>query len=111
MKKQNISRRQFFGYTASALGGIAAFSLSTVAAAEPKEIKTYKSGFTLWQIPSHLNTIGNSYVIRTSQGRIIVMDGGMPQEAPFIRGFIDALGGEVEAWFISHPHSDHMKTI
>lgn len=111
MKKQKISRRQFFGRTAAALGGFAAFSLLPVAAAEKKEMKSSKSGFTLWQLPSHVNTIGNSYVMRTNKGRIIVMDGGMPQEAPFIRGFIDALGGEVEAWIISHPHSDHMGAL
>jgi hypothetical protein len=111
MKKQKINRRQFFGRTAAALGGFVAFSLLPVAASEKTEMKNSKSGFTLWQLPSHVNTIGNSYVMRTNKGRIIVMDGGMPQEAPFIRGFIDALGGEVEAWFISHPHSDHMGAL
>lgn len=28
-----------------------------------------------------------------------------------MRGFIGALGNEVEAWFISHPHDDHMGAL
>ena len=70
-----------------------------------------RSAFTMWQIPSHNNDIGNSYVFRTRKGRIIVMDGGKPVESYFLRGFIGALGGEVEAWFISHPHDDHMGAL
>ena len=63
--------------------------------------------FTLWQLPSQVNTIGNSYVIQTVNGKLIVMDGGSHQETDYLRGFISALGAEVEAWFISHPHDDH----
>ena len=69
------------------------------------------SAFTVWQIPSHSNTIGNSYVFRTKTGKVIVMDGGFPEEASTLRGFIGALGNEVEAWFISHPHDDHMGAL
>ncbi len=63
--------------------------------------------FTLWQLPSQVNTIGNSYVIQTVNGKVIVMDGGSEEETDYLRGFISALGAEVEAWFISHPHDDH----
>ena len=63
--------------------------------------------FTLWQLPSQVNTIGNSYVIQTVNGKLIVMDGGSKEETDYLRGFISALGAEVEAWFISHPHDDH----
>lgn len=65
--------------------------------------------FTLWQLESQINTIGNSYVIRTVNGKVIVMDGGHDKD--YLRGFIDALGGEVEAWIISHPHDDHMTAL
>ena len=70
-----------------------------------------KKTFTLWQLESQVNTIGNSYVIRTHNGKIIVMDGGEEREKNYLRGFIDALGGEVAAWFVSHPHNDHMGTL
>ena len=68
--------------------------------------------FTLWQLPSTTDNIGNSYVIRTPGGKLIVMDGGYESEKNYLRGFIDALGGgKVDAWFISHPHDDHMEAL
>ena len=67
--------------------------------------------FTLWQLPSQVNTIGNSYVIQTVNGKVIVMDGGSKKETDYLRGFISALGAEVEAWFISHPHDDHFEAL
>lgn len=70
-----------------------------------------KSGFTMWQIPTTEPHIGNSYVFQTDKGKVVVMDGGMPEESKFLRGFIAALGNEVEAWFISHPHNDHMGAL
>ena len=39
------------------------------------------------------------------------MDGGMNDETLFLRGFIAALGNEVEAWFTSHPHNDHVGAL
>lgn len=72
---------------------------------------TAKPGFTLWQIPSQIDTIGNSYVFLTDKKKVIVMDGGVKEEAPFLRGFLSALGGRVDAWFISHPHNDHMGAL
>ncbi|MBO7472268.1 MAG: MBL fold metallo-hydrolase, partial [Bacteroidaceae bacterium] len=43
--------------------------------------------------------------------KVVVMDGGYPEEAFTLRGFVGALGNEVEAWFISHPHDDHMGAL
>lgn len=67
--------------------------------------------FTLWQLPSQVNTIGNSYVIQTVNGKVIVMDGGSEAETDYLRGFIAALGEEVDAWFVSHAHDDHMGAL
>jgi hypothetical protein len=70
------------------------------------------SDFTLWQLPLHQSSAqGNSYVFRTTNGKIIVMDGGVPDEAGYLRGFLAALGNEVEAWFLSHPHTDHIGAL
>lgn len=70
-----------------------------------------KESFVLWQLPSQVDTIGNSYVIRTVNGKVIVMDGGFGAEKDYLRGFIDALGGKVDAWIISHPHDDHITAL
>lgn len=70
-----------------------------------------KSGFTLWQLPSQVNTVGNSYVMLTDKGRVVVIDGGSHPEELYLRGFLAALGNEVEAWFVSHPHEDHVGAL
>lgn len=107
------SRRSFL--RTSALGvAAAAMPAPLLAARDPRQAPIAlhgKSAFTMWQMPSHNNDIGNSYVFRTRRGRLIVMDGGKPVESYFLRGFLGALGGEVEAWFISHPHDDHMGAL
>ena len=69
------------------------------------------SNFTLWQLSSQINTIGNSYVFQMDNGKVVVMDGGVKEETEYLRGFLAALGNEVEAWFISHPHGDHMGAL
>ncbi|MDR1484355.1 MAG: MBL fold metallo-hydrolase, partial [Planctomycetaceae bacterium] len=91
-----------------------------------KKAKT--SGFTLWQLPCPHDPVkggaynfktpegktismpfkGNSYVFRTTNGKVIVMDGGVPPETGYLRGFLAAIGNNVEAWFLSHPHTDHV---
>ncbi len=108
-KAKSASRRTFLQSGLLASAGLV-LTNTPLAAAAGKE-KENKNTFTLWQIPSHTDNIGNSYVLRTSKGRIIVMDGGLKEEANTLRGFIGALGNEVEAWFVSHPHSDHMGAL
>lgn len=110
-----ITRRDFLK-TSAAAALLATPAAALAAGADTKSEGTQlklrgKSAFTLWQIPSHKNTIGNSYVMRTTTGKVVVMDGGMPEEAFTLRGFLGALGNEVEAWFISHPHIDHMGAL
>lgn len=70
-----------------------------------------KSDFVVWQLPSQINTIGNSYVFQTSDGKVAVMDGGVKEETDYLRGFLAALGNHVDIWFVSHPHPDHIGAI
>ena len=70
-----------------------------------------RSGFTMWMLSSQVNTIGNSFVFLTDKGRVVVMDGGKTEETPYLRGFIAALGNDVEAWIVSHPHDDHVGAL
>ncbi|MFA7492379.1 MAG: family 20 glycosylhydrolase [Proteiniphilum sp.] len=67
--------------------------------------------FTLWQLPSQINTIGNSYVIRTDNHKVIVIDGGVKEEENYLRGFLGALGNVVDCWFVTHPHADHIGAL
>lgn len=79
-----------------------ALSISAVAAAEkPKS-------FTLWQLPEQTHSQMMSYVIRTPGGKVIAIDGGTVGDADYMRKFLLELGGHVDAWFFTHPHSDHV---
>lgn len=102
------TRRDFFK-TGAFLTGAAAIGgplFSPFAVADERSVK---SDFTLWQIPLHqTKTQGNSYVFRLKSGKVVVMDGGVAPEAGYLRGFLGALGNTVDAWFLSHPHSDHI---
>jgi beta-lactamase superfamily II metal-dependent hydrolase len=69
------------------------------------------STFTLWQLPNQTPTQMMSYVIRTVNGKVIVIDGGNAGDAPYLREFIKKQGDAVEAWFITHPHSDHYNAL
>ena len=110
-----MNRRNFICSMALAGAALAgsALPLKSAETVKEKAKRLFKSpsGFTLWQLPSQHNDIGNSYVLLTDKGRVVVMDGGQPREADYLRGFIEALGNEVEAWIISHPHPDHMGAL
>ena len=49
-----------------------------------------------------------SYIITTKNKELIVVDGGLDLDAEHLRQAIIARGGKVSAWFITHPHSDHV---
>ncbi len=70
-----------------------------------------ESAFTLWQLPNQTPTQMMAYVLRSHRGKLIVLDGGMPGDAPYLRRFLEARGGQVAAWFITHPHIDHFGAI
>jgi len=53
----------------------------------------------------------NSYVIRTLGNELIVIDGGTKGDAAYLRKFIRDRGNHVHAWFISHPHLDHVDAL
>lgn len=67
--------------------------------------------FVLWQLPSQTPSQMNSYVLQSDKGKVIVIDGGTAGDAGYLKGFLAALGNRVEAWFVSHPHSDHVDAI
>ena len=67
--------------------------------------------FTLWQLPNQTHSQINSYVIRTADNEIIVMDGGRKGDAGYLSKFIRDRDNHVHAWFISHPHLDHVDAL
>ena len=69
------------------------------------------STFTLWQLPNQTGTQMMSYVVRTAGGKVIVIDGGTAGDAAYLKKFLVDQGGVVEAWFVSHSHSDHVGAL
>ena len=72
----------------------------------------------LYQLAPNKDALMQSYVIKTKNNKLIVIDGGIDgtgkEEDPYmpsaLRSILCLEEGEyfeVEAWFISHPHSDH----
>jgi len=88
---------------------------TTEAVEEPVE----PSAVALYQLAPEKNSLMQSYVIKTSNGKLIVIDGGIDGEgkdrAPYMPAALRSILGleegayfEVEAWFLSHAHKDHM---
>ena len=87
---------------------------TTVEAEAPAE----PSPVVLYQLAPEANSLMQSYVIKTQNGKLIVIDGGVDGEGkdkvPYMPAALRAIAGvgegeyfEVEAWFLSHAHKDH----
>ena len=49
-----------------------------------------------------------SAVIRSSDGKVIVVDGGQEADADHLLSVIREMGGYVDAWLVTHPQTDHV---
>ena len=58
---------------------------------------------------------GMGYIIKTSDGKLIVIDGGNTEDAyEFYRLLMEYSSGEkitVDYWIITHPHGDHVNCL
>ena len=61
------------------------------------------------------DTIGNSFIITTDDGKVIVMDGGHRFETYYFMAYLRAITGQekphIDAWFLSHAHEDHCEVF
>ena len=51
------------------------------------------------------------YLFVTEQGKVAVFDGGAEADTHALGEQIMMLGGHVDAWFITHFHSDHVGAV
>jgi len=51
------------------------------------------------------------YTIKSDTGKLVVIDGGWEDDAAEVTRVINANGGHVDAWIITHPHPDHVGTF
>ncbi|MBR4726879.1 MAG: TIM barrel protein [Clostridia bacterium] len=84
------------------------------------EIKKEKVSNTMNQNAIHMlrsvtDTIGDSFIITTEDGKVIVIDGGHKTEADYFVEYLKAVTGQkkphIDAWFLSHPHDDHCEVF
>lgn len=67
---------------------------------------------TLWQIPRQSQTQMMGYVYRADNGQTIVIDGGNAAEGVYLKDLIKReCDGKVDAWFLTHAHSDHFGAL
>ena len=109
-----MERRDFIKVSGAAAAGLAVFGCAPKAGSwSEKEKELFgdrkKGHFTMTQISSATDTIGNSYLFKTAGGKVIMVDGGFASDAENLRGKIKEAGGHVDLWFITHPHEDHME--
>ena len=48
-----------------------------------------------------------SIVVKSSDGKVIVVDGGVEQDAEHLYRILKENGGKVDAWLLTHPQTDH----
>ena len=88
---------------------------NATAKAERRNISA--SNVEVYQLAPDSNQLMQSYVIRTTNGKLIVIDGGgnVDDSVPaYLPSALRAIAGveageyfELDAWFISHAHNDH----
>ena len=77
------------------------------------------SPVTLYQLAPEKESLMMSYVIKTAHNKLIVIDGGIDgagiDEVPYLPAALRAIAGvgdngyfEIEAWFLTHAHLDHI---
>lgn len=67
----------------------------------------YFQGEELEMLSNSTDSQMMGFILTTANGAVIVIDGGLPEDAPHLREELAKKGNHVNAWFITHPHSDH----
>ena len=65
----------------------------------------------LWMLGSPTGAQNLSIVIKSPNGKLIVIDGGWEADADKLSSLILQQGGKVDAWLITHPHEDHVGAL
>ncbi len=52
-----------------------------------------------------------SMIIKSSDGKIVVVDGGVKADSEHLINELKELGGYVDAWLITHPQDDHVGAL
>lgn len=94
-------------------GGTAVQTVQTLGMSSAStSISTGASGVgELWMLGSTTGAQNLSIVIKSPNGKLIVVDGGWEADAGKLSSLILQQGGKVDAWLITHPHEDHVGAL
>ena len=54
------------------------------------------------------SSVGMFYLIGNADDcMLILIDGGLPENAEYVRQIIDAHGSRIDEWILTHYHADH----
>jgi len=111
-----MKRRDFIKVSGAAAAGFALAGCAPSGTAwSKKEEELFgpkqEGHFTLTQISSATDTIGESYLMKTAGGKVVMVDGGYASDVEKLRRHLAAAGNRVDLWFITHPHEDHMEAL
>lgn len=81
------------------------------ASSDVYTLKNCFEGDILWQLEPSTNVQMEGYVWATQEGKIVVFDGGDSVDAKSLLNLIRCYKNEVDGWFISHFHSDHVGAL
>lgn len=65
-------------------------------------------GAELTMLENQTNGQMMSFLLETSGGQLIVVDGGRWEDGDHLMELIREKGGQVAAWFLTHAHTDHV---
>lgn len=97
-------------YVAMEGGKSKTVTISDLSIVKAPEKTKLLGGVKLYQMDAKSNLM-QSYVLQTQDGKVIVMDGGDTADANNLLEFVRTLTNEVDYWFLSHYHSDHVKAL
>ncbi|MBQ6066287.1 MAG: TIM barrel protein [Clostridia bacterium] len=87
----------------------------TIFAVSKEEVKNTMNRNAIHMLRSVTDTIGDSFIITTEDGKVIVIDGGHKTETDYFVEYLKAATGQcrphIDAWFLSHPHDDHCEVF
>ncbi len=80
-----------------------------------EQVKRTMGQNAIHMLKSVTDTIGDSFIITTEDGKVIVIDGGHKTETEYFLQYLKAVTGQrvphIDAWFLSHPHDDHCEVF
>ena len=90
---------------------IIAAAMTVLTAALAIGIRLWSTAAAGCRITQYADVTGRQamfYTIEPPEGGLIIVDGGNVGNEDYVRDVIRGKGGHVDAWFLTHPHPDHI---